>query len=466
VNARISAQLRRFRDEPESGLSLIEVIVAMLIFAIIALGVGYSIISTLHAAKDAKGREVALNLAAQEIDSVRSVSDIFAVGDLKRTVTVPGDTTAFTIDRTSDWVTSNGTVANCGSGGGTLQYKQVNVKVTWDGMIASNPVRADTIIAPASTINDPDLGTILVKVTNNVGVGVQGASVTLTAAASGTPAVTVVPPATDADGCSYVLKIPPGSYQVKVALANYIDINQSTTPTTPSTAPVVVTAGAIGTAGFTYDLAGSVTVKYASNWTGTTPNFPNNMTTSFTSTLGGTDVMPAATPFKLYPVSYAVVAGGFVPGPTPATSCANVDPSQWPDGTVSGKAVSSPDPATAVVSPGGILSGLTAVNVPMGVFTAKGNKYVTATPATAPSGSADPGCAAPPTSQLTYTFGPLTSGTYILALPYGSYTFKSGSSATGSQSTIAGSDLGSPAGAKGVTVTGNVLTLDPRVATP
>ncbi|MCH3110243.1 prepilin-type N-terminal cleavage/methylation domain-containing protein, partial [Listeria monocytogenes] len=49
----------------ESGVSMIEVIVAMMIFAIISVGVSYSLLSAFTITNDSRSRAVATNLAAQ-----------------------------------------------------------------------------------------------------------------------------------------------------------------------------------------------------------------------------------------------------------------------------------------------------------------------------------------------------------------------------------------------------------------
>jgi prepilin-type N-terminal cleavage/methylation domain-containing protein len=462
----VLALRRRLRldESPESGLSLIEVIVAMLIFAIIALGVEFSIVSTLRSAKDAKGREVALNLAAQEIDAVRAISDIFLIGDSTRTVNnIPGDATVYTITRTADWVTARGSTADCGAGGGNLQYKQVNVQITWDSMIRNNPVRADTIVAPKTTINDPSLGTILVSTKNAAGTGVAGVTVTAS------PSTGTTPPVTDADGCSYLLKVPPGTYTVTASKSTYIDVNQVTSPTSTLT----VTAGSIASAAFAYDVAGSVGLKYASNYTSSTASLPTNMVTTFTSTVGGSDLMTGTSAFKLFPASsYTYVAGGYLPATTSSPGCLDVDPSQWPDGIDSsgqgtdGQALTAPDPNVLSFLPGATLTGQ---KLPMGVVSLKtggGSVYVKATVTTPPSGSDDPGCAATPAA--TYTFGPLTpsSSKVLIALPYGSYTIKTGNSLTNLVG-LAVSNILAPSGFTGFSVTsGGVVTLDPRVVGP
>ncbi len=459
MNARITAQLRRLREAPDSGLTLIEVVIAMMVFAIIATGVAYSLVATLHTAKDGKGREVALNLASQQIDAARHITDIFSpdLASSSHTVTVPGDSTVYTVKSAISWVTSNGTAANCGAGSGSLQFKEVNVTVTWPGMIDSNPVRADTIISPQTTINDPTRGTILVSVKNKDGEGVPGVAITTSPSTDGTV------PVTDADGCSYLLKVVPGTYTVKASLAGYIDVSQNTNP---SSTPLVVTAGSVTSASFSMDQSGSLAVTYASNYSGT-PNFPTNLLTSFSSTIGGVDQLPMSVAsvsgttytYPLYPFpSYTINAGGFSPTTEASAGCLDVDPTQWPPGTRSGVAVTPPPAPTT-----SLLSGASAaVNVPMGVVTltvSTNNRYYSATTMTPASSTGDPGCS----PAVTYNFGsikPPSSGKVVIALPYGTYSFKSGNTAT-SLAALAGSKVAAATGTTGV-LNGNNLTLDPR----
>jgi prepilin-type N-terminal cleavage/methylation domain-containing protein len=448
-------------EHSDEGLTLIEVVVAMMVFAIIALGAAYSIVSTLHSAKDARGREVALNLAAQAIDAARSTTNIFALSSSSQTATVPGDGTVYTVATDVDWVGANGTQSNCSAAGGSLQYKEVNVSVTWPGMVENNPVTADTIVAPQSTINDPTLGTILVSVHNAAGAGVPGVTITTT------PALTAAPPVTDADGCSYILKVPAGTYTIGAALSGYIDVNQNVSATSAPTA-ITVTAGSVGSYGFSMDQASPVSVKYASNY-GSAANLPTNLVTSFTSTIGGVDQIAKSAGsftgqtgvYKLYPADYTVNSGAYFPVTSSSTGCTDVDPTSWPDGVVGGVALTAPAAPEVNPAPGVPAT----VNVPMGIVSltvASGARYYTATAVTPPSGSGDPGCTATPTA--VYQFGSITPGSgnkVVLALPYGSYTIKTGSLLTNLASLV-GTSIALPSGIRG-SVSGSTVTLDPRI---
>src|SRR3954449_10488091 len=65
----------------EDGLTLIEILVAMTIFGIVSVGIAAGVTASLVNVRDSRDRETALNLAASQIDLVRSVADVFTVND-------------------------------------------------------------------------------------------------------------------------------------------------------------------------------------------------------------------------------------------------------------------------------------------------------------------------------------------------------------------------------------------------
>ena len=117
----------------DDGLSLIEVLVAMMIFSMLVVGIGYSLINILQMTRDNQARETATSLASAELDQVRAVGDPFAIGNNSHTTTVGNNT--YTITRNAAWVTPGGNVGTCGTTGGPLQYKSISVSVSWASMM-------------------------------------------------------------------------------------------------------------------------------------------------------------------------------------------------------------------------------------------------------------------------------------------------------------------------------------------
>lgn len=424
LGRRIATRATSATTSTEAGVSLIEVLVAMLIFAIIAVGVGYGLVTSLYLGNDARSRETAVNLAAQEIDLARSASNVFVVLNLDTTVVQNG--TTFTVHRATDWETTSGTDGNCGSGGGQLRYRRVNVTVTWDSMRATTPVvRADSALAPGSRINEPGLGTILVSVLTASGRGAAGVTISAVPGLvpNGAAPLSEAPAATDAQGCSYILKVKPGTYTVSALRPNFIDKNQASI----STATAGVVAGGATSVAFVYDLAGTVTAHYGTNYPSGSTLLPTNLSTTFRSTyqdyapVNATNAPSQA--FRLYPFSagYEVFAGSFI-AVTPTTpGCISVDPTAWTTPAADGAIGTRVAPVATL--PGGTAT----VDVPLGVLSVAGlgGQYLRAVSTTAPVGTYDPGCGA----TMTFDFGqlPLDAATQI-GLPYGSWTFFFGAS--------------------------------------
>ena len=414
---RLSCRLRAVVDgDRQAGLTLVEVIVAMMVFAIISVGVAFSITNALVLTRESRARAIASNLAAQDIDLVRATTNVFKVDKATSVKTVSGIT--FTVTRTVDWVDSTASVTDCGTGTGTLQYKAVTVRVKYDGQRTSTAdVVNETLLAPGDRINDPLLGTIVVQVTGASGSGTPGVAVSISPAASPNGAAAPGTPApTDGQGCAYALRVAPGNYDVSISKPNNVDLKRVAAPVTT---PVVVTAGASASAAFTFDEVGTYTMNYASNYPGAKDVLlPSNLDTSFISTLTGVVTLPTAAnnPAKLFPVGYTVVAGGYVApvkndaGKVTNSPCVDVDPASWAPTPGNGIA-----PASVPVA--ALPGGSAKVDVPMGVVRLPKLGPSTTVMATSVSTTAngDPGCA----TSRSYTF--TTAGDRDVALPFGTW---------------------------------------------
>ncbi len=444
----------------DAGFTLIEVVVAMLIFSIIVTGFLYTLTASLVQTRDTRARIVAANLASQTIDLTRSAASVFDVTHDKysSTTTVNGDT--FRVDVSTEWISASGSAASCESGASTasLAYKRVTVKVTWDNM-RGGPVYSDTAFTPTTKINDPTLGTVLVGVTDSAGVGVSGVTVTLSPTPTGFTSAT-----TDSDGCAYLLKVPVDTYKATISKSGYVNESQVASP---QSASIPVTAGSTSRVSFAYDKGTTFRVSYpGTSATGAgTPKLPTNLDISFLSTYGS--VAPTATAtatttgstptttktFSLYPFAsgYSAVAGA---------ACAASDPAQW---TQTSTLVSvRPDPAAG--PPGG-----TAVPNPlpvsMGVIAFTGangsGNYLTAE--YVGGGDGDPGCAV----AMKYNFDSIISSNgATIALPYGTWKLWRGASLGVKTTQITGGTFAitGAMGEKSGTGTGTVVRLDPRKA--
>ncbi len=447
----------RTDEEPDAGFSIIEVLVATMIFMLLSLGIAQATVTSIRLSGDQKHRVTALSLAAGEIDKVRALADPFNVLPDSSTTTIDGIT--YTIDRAAQWVSGTGTDIPCGGAGtANLQVKRVNVSVTWTGQLANvSPVTSDTVLAPLGRINDPTQGTIIVAATRADGTGASGVTPTVTPVSGGATALTTAPPLTDSDGCSYALRVTPGVYKVALSKSNYVDITQDPAPTLD----ITVVAGSTVSAPFGYDLAAKFTMNYAPGAPVGT-KFATNAQTSFVNTYGTSYTSGTPASASLYPWStgYVPIAGHYIAPTQLSDGCRSVDPSEWSAGTIgTGPALAAGDHGAAVAAGPG---GTAAMTVNMGLLQVRSSKasksgtFLTAVSATPIPGWGDPGCGTP----MTYTFPAIAANTDTnIALPFGTWTISV--TPTSGIATLTLTPLNNVVSGL---VSGNTVMLDPRPA--
>lgn len=447
----------------EGGFSLIEVVVAIFIFGLVSMGLIYSMMSVLQVNADSRARQVASNLAAEEIDRARAVEDVLAlqpwstasgVNDPNDPSRVAGpvvlNNTSFTITRSVEWVSDINSELRCGAStsGAALRYKKVNVRVTWSGMRGSaRPVSTDTVINPRDPINDATKGTILVSVLTAGGTGAAGVNVSTTSPFAGSTAVT------DASGCAYLLRVPPGSHKVKIQKHGYVNEQNVAQPETDS---IIVEAGRTYPASFQFDEASTYNVAYP--YALNDQRLPTNLKTSFINTLR-THVADAAHSYSMHPSAsgYTVVGGD-------AESCLAADPSNWPSVEEGGVSYVSPTLPVHLASPS-VPANSSVSYAAVEVRSIPRNHYIKAvsTTSTPPAAAVFPQCTREVVFSFTRTSNGVSTHNRTIALPYGQWALHSGTNSTfnptgsnrvsGSNLVVTGRD----------TVSGNVVTLDPRV---
>lgn len=453
----IARRLRAARDA-EDGFTIIEVLVAMTIFAIIAAGAALGVASTLYLSQDNRSREAALNLANQALDAARSTKDVFSLDNDTSTQAVGAQD--YTISRTTSWINSDGTDNTCGAGTGVLAYKRVAVTVTWSSAAApkQKSVVLDTLVSPSAAVSSATASTIVVGVKTATGGPNQGVNVAITALSGGAKGLPAQPAATDGNGCSYALGVTPGTYRITISKTGNIDPDGATAPTYD----ITTTTGGIGNKTFTYDQGLNVSVGAPLNLAGKTAKLPTSMTTTFRNSTSNIKTF-STNSMMLFPYTdgWTAIAGSYT------SSCTDVDPSAWSTPTSSNLTYSPnvfADPANPA-TPGFNPTSATAVTAraPMGIFDVKMSgldTVLTATVKNTTASNGDPGCA----PATTYTITGLNSATATtVALPYGTWTLR-GSTILGGLLSTNNPNVSATTGASYVTVStsGNVVTLDPR----
>ncbi|PZE87215.1 hypothetical protein DEI91_02720 [Curtobacterium sp. MCBD17_032] len=423
----------------ESGSSIIEVMVAMMVFAVMSVGIAYGIANTLQLTQTSRGRETAVALASEDIDMLRqtaagSTTGIFDVVSARgedNTTTVGGLT--YQVDRKVSWVQSDGASGACGTSTGKLAYKSVVETVSWPnprgGMSSTSMASA---IAPSDAVTDPGYGTIIISVVDASGAPYPGVTISVAPVRGGAgSALAKAPLPTDAQGCSYAVNVAQGDYTVTANVPGGIDTEQKQ-PSSQS--PISVTAGASAPVPFVYDQASTMAFQYAKTYNATVPA---NMVTVLSSPSGGLDtvtpwdttsstvrITSTTNPSPTVPVfpftsGYTVIAGPYSNSLDRTKNCLSPNPASWTVPDAAGAVGVTP---ALVPAPAG---GATEAQVMTGVLTVKGVKgrYITAVSSANP-GPGDPGCAA----GMTMRFPVAESDSVTLALPFGTWTISSGKS--------------------------------------
>ena len=320
----------------ETGDTMIEVIVAALLVALIAAGVltGFGQVSTLSGGQ--RQRAQATALAQQDQARLRGLALTQLSGVTGNTgSTQVLDGTTYTVTSKSQFITGNGgATCTAGQSGNAADEVAISSTVTWPNIGKRPPVVIHSVVAP------PVGGALVVSATTPVATGTTGStSVTglagMTATLTGP--TTTSPLTTDLEGCAIFPALTAGSYTLSLTPpAGYVDKDGNTTiasqtPTVTETqtlyasTPTLAQPGAIA-ASFqtTYDTGATgatgpttvasqgdqFAVSQGSNLTPGVRLFGTDSTptsNSFASTVNsGMTLYPTATPLQ---GNYSVQAG-------------------------------------------------------------------------------------------------------------------------------------------------------------
>lgn len=229
-------QLVRGRRWPDDGFSLVEVLVAMVLFMLLAATTGTALASVLATSRSNESRVVAANLAAREVEVYRGVDTAtVTVGALPRR-SVRLDGRAYHVETTLAYDTVGSSGSACDGVSGPAAFLRVSVLVSWEGMGTARPVRSDTMRAlPVTGLNN-GTGVLTVPVRDRTGAALVGVPVTVSGPTTRTET-------TRADGCAVFAGLPPSSaYTVSVSTPGWVDRSGQAVSTH---APVQVRAGEV-----------------------------------------------------------------------------------------------------------------------------------------------------------------------------------------------------------------------------
>lgn len=237
----------------DEGFTIMEVVVATVIFALAATVLAGLFVSTLSLSQKNTQRTTAANLATQQMEKLRAMAAT-AIPDGKTTIgpIIVGGT-SYTLTQYTELKTQDGTA--CVGSGTDLTAKQITLYVTWPNMGSVQPVRSDTI----RTLNSSDAvltaskGALAVTVQAADGTGEPNIPVTLTTSSgSFVTSLTSGP-----DGCVVFTGLSPGSYLANANTLGEVDQNGNQAT---SSSVLGVTANTISKGVLPYDLLGGLAV--------------------------------------------------------------------------------------------------------------------------------------------------------------------------------------------------------------
>jgi prepilin-type N-terminal cleavage/methylation domain-containing protein len=389
------------RARDDGGFTLVELLIALTVFAIVLTGVAAGMNSSLRLTRANRERSTAAFVATSALEQVRGL-DVTAVpiGTSTSTSTVNGLT--FTITRTTAWASPSRsdenlcTVPSATAAGNVFAYKRVRVTITWPNMGGLNPVTSETLLTPSPGALDTTKGHIAVNADDRAGAALVGHTVTISGPASESGV-------TNSDGCVFFDYLTPGNYTVSIATSGYTDRQG----VSPATQVIGVSADVISAAQFDIDRFAAITANPTTG--NTTPDammvtVANSNLTVGTRQLAWTNTARTVSPLYPYTSGYQVWAGG----------CSDADP-QYTGYTGSRGAAITTNP--------GATSAATVTLVPQTIRVRRN-----VIPVILQSGvflrAVHTGTASCPAGNETLTFTSAssnTSGLLTLMLPYGQW---------------------------------------------
>jgi prepilin-type N-terminal cleavage/methylation domain-containing protein len=201
----------------DEGFTLVEILVATLVFALTATATVGILITAIRTVRENSDRVYAANLARSEIERQRELgTDLITIGNTTSSTTTPEG--VFTISTTSNWVGLNQATDACEAAAPGQAYMRVHVEVT--GASISETQVSDTIIAPSDDSSLVDTGQLAIKVADERANPVSGVTLQVRNVAAAGPTTTYI---TGPDGCVFVPKLSPSSaWQVVINRGGYV----------------------------------------------------------------------------------------------------------------------------------------------------------------------------------------------------------------------------------------------------
>jgi len=253
----------------DEGFTLMEVMVAFALLAVMASALLVVVGATQKLTREDSARVAANNLASRELEITRDTfagvtrgPDRVATNRVVNPSPLPGGTAGnplvvdgvpYTVTREAQWASVNSQVSTCDDGSNAeLAYLKVEVEVSWPGLGSRPPVTMDTVMTPLKGTYVATQGHLGLKVIDRLGAPREKVQVTVTSSSTTRTAQT-----TD-DGCVLFAFLDPGSYTVTLSGAGEVDPAGSAT----ATRTVTVQSGQLWRGTQEYDRAATLVAAF------------------------------------------------------------------------------------------------------------------------------------------------------------------------------------------------------------
>jgi prepilin-type N-terminal cleavage/methylation domain-containing protein len=257
----------------KKGFTLIEILVALGIFTIFAVGIYSGIQFVFKLVYNSRVRILETALLNEQVEGIRNLSfyDVGIVngspsGLLERTVTTTRNGIAFEITRTIRNIDDpfDGTAGGDPGDLSPADYKLVDVSIICQSCRQQVPVSVTTYIAPKYLEGDPTHGALFIEVFDANAQAVSGALVTIMS--TSTNPTYNFSDTTDNDGMLRIVDLAAGAeaYSISVSKSGYTSdstVIPSPSNPNPSTLPATVIAQSVTEVSFSIDRVSSMAVE-------------------------------------------------------------------------------------------------------------------------------------------------------------------------------------------------------------
>jgi len=219
-----------FPPAPQKGFSLIEALVGVAVFVIIAVSVYQAYVMVIDAVRVLRLKTTATALANEQFEIVRNLSYVdvgvlggIPSGKIPRTQTLTRDNVSFTVETTIRNIDDpfDGTIGGTPNDLSPADYKLVDLEISCSSCKNFQPLHFTTQVGPRGLETASTNGALFVRVFDGVGQPVQGANVHI-------ENNQVIPPiiiddTTNNDGMLQIVDAPPGveAYEITVSKSGY-----------------------------------------------------------------------------------------------------------------------------------------------------------------------------------------------------------------------------------------------------